>query len=235
MASERRIVVLISGSGSNLQALLDAVSDGRLGQARITQVISNRKAAFGLERARKAGVPTAVLSMKTWLGRNAGKTREDYDEVLAGAVLAGASGRSQEWLDAQGAQGQQLVQQDTAAPTKPDLVVLAGFMHIVSPRFLQVVGNTPCINLHPALPGAFDGIEAIKRAHDAFQEGKLKDGKTGVMVHEVVAEVDRGRPIVVQEVECIEGQSLEDLEGRIHEVEHRIIVEAAGKILSERS
>ena len=105
-------------------------------------------------------------------------------------------------------------------------------MHIVSPEFLAVLNGVPCINLHPALPGQFDGIEAIKRAYDAFANGTLKDGKTGVMVHEVIAEVDRGAPIVVQEVECKKGESLEELEGRIHEVEHKIIVEATHKILT---
>ena len=222
---------MISGSGSNLQAILDSTlqKDGKLnGLAEITQVISNRKAAYGLTRAQNVGIPTAVLSLKTWQGKNAGKTRQDYDAVLAKAVLAGGDGKSAESIKAQQEESSSIRQ----TYTKPDLIVLAGFMHIVSPEFLAVLNGVPCINLHPALPGQFDGIEAIKRAHDAFANGTLKDGKTGVMVHEVIAEVDRGAPIVVQEIECKKGESLEELEGRIHEVEHEIIVQATHKILT---
>jgi phosphoribosylglycinamide formyltransferase len=208
-----------------LQALLDATANGNIPNARITQVISNRKAAYGITRASKSNVPTAVLSMKTWLGKNPSKTRQDYDCVLARAVLAGADGQSAKCID----EGDSF-----DASSRPDLVVLAGFMHIVSPEFLQVLGDTPCINLHPALPGQFDGIEAIKRAHDAFARGELKDGKTGVMVHEVVAEVDRGTPVIVREIDCREGESLEDLEARIHEVEHIIIVQGAREMLQRR-
>lgn len=208
-----------------MQALLDATTNGTIPNARISQVISNRKAAYGLTRAKNFNVPTAVLSMKTWLAKNKGKTRQDYDCVLAKAVLAGAQGQSSTDIESL----------NFITPTvRPDLVVLAGFMHIVSPEFLNVLGDTPCINLHPALPGQFDGIEAIKRAHDAFQQGTLKDGKTGVMVHEVVVEVDRGAPIVVQEIECRQGESLEGLEERIHKVEHKIIVEATKKVLERQ-
>lgn len=225
--------------GSNLQALLDAVESGAIPGSRITQVISNRKAAYGLERAKKHGVPTAVLSLKTWLGKNAGKGREDYDAVLARAVLAGAEGKAQQCIDELQAAGDGpwQPQEDAVTTTvmegpKPDLVVLAGFMHIVSPKFLQVLDHAvPCINLHPALPGQFDGIDAIRRAHEAFQRGELANNETGVMVHEVIAEVDRGAPVVIHPVRCQTDESLEALEGRIHDVEHRIIVEGARKIL----
>jgi phosphoribosylglycinamide formyltransferase len=215
----------LNNKGSNLQALIDATASGSIPNARITQVISNRKAAYGLTRANSSRIPTAVLSMKTWLGKNPTKTRQDYDGILAKAVLAGAGGQSSKSIN----EGEFF-----RTSSRPDLVILAGFMHIVSPEFLQVLGDTPCINLHPALPGQFDGIEAIKRAHDAFARGELKDGKTGVMVHEVVAEVDRGTPVVVQEIDCREGESLESLEARIHEVEHRIIVEATREMLERR-
>lgn len=72
----------------------------------------------------------------------------------------------------------------------------------------------PIINLHPALPGAFDGAHAIDRALEAFQKGEVKG--TGVMVHRVVAEVDRGEPLLVKEVEIKDDDKLEDLEERIH-------------------
>jgi phosphoribosylglycinamide formyltransferase len=99
--------------------------------------------------------------------------------------------------------------------SKPDLVVLAGWMHILSPAFLDAI-SVPIINLHPALPGAFDGADAIGRAYEAYQKGEVD--KTGAMVHRVVKEVDRGEPLVVREVEIKKGESKEDLEARIHEV-----------------
>jgi phosphoribosylglycinamide formyltransferase len=96
------------------------------------------------------------------------------------------------------------------------------------------------------LPGAFDGADAIGRAYEAFQKGEIE--KTGVMVHRVVAEVDRGEPLVVREIPMTKGESKEDLESKIHQVclmsdhatvtdtlqiEHEIIVEGAKKVLAE--
>lgn len=218
-----RIAVLISGSGSNLQALIDAthLPSGPLAHAQISFVLSNRKAAYGLTRASTSNppIPTEILALKTWQNRNPGGTREQYDEVLARAVLEGG---------------------------KPDLIVLAGFMHIVSPVFLRALGHdtelpnsgapawrpsrpVPIINLHPALPHAFDGANAIPRAYEAFQRGEVD--KTGIMVHEVVAEVDRGAPVLVREVPIRKGETLEGLEERMHSVEHELIVEATRVVL----
>ena len=221
----KEIVVLISGSGSNLQALIDATcgDSPRIPGAHIGRVISNRKNAYGLERAKNVNpaIPTVVHSLKTYQTRNPGKTRDDYDLVLAEKVLG--DGRV------------------------PDLVVLAGFMHIVSETFLSAMGHAtslaeapatvkrpahpvPVINLHPALPGTFDGTHAIERAYEAFQAGKIEH--TGVMVHEVVAEVDRGAPILVRPVPIVKDELLEDLETRMHAVEHEILVAAVADILS---
>lgn len=224
--SGKRIVVLISGSGSNFQAVLDATcgASPAIPDAQIVRVISNRMKAFGLQRAKNVDppIPTSVHSLKTYQTRNPGKTRDDYDLVLAERVL-GDDGHV------------------------PDLVVLAGFMHIVSETFLSAMGHAtsltappafakrparpvPIINLHPALPGAFDGANAIERAYDAFQAGDIE--RTGVMVHEVVAEVDRGAPILVRPVPIYKDESLDALETRMHSVEHELIVEAAAKVLS---
>lgn len=221
----KEIVVLISGSGSNLQALIDATcgETPRIQGAYIGRVLSNRKNAYGLERAKNVEppIPTLVHSLKTYQNRHPGKTRNDYDLVLAEKVLG--EGRV------------------------PDLVVLAGFMHIVSETFLSAMGHTtslpeppamakrpdhpvPIINLHPALPGAFDGAHAIERAYEAFQAGEIEH--TGVMVHEVVAEVDRGAPILVRPVPIRKGEPLDDLETRMHAVEHDILVEAVADVLS---
>lgn len=116
---------------------------------------------------------------------------------------------------------------------KPDLVVLAGFMHILSESFLNpfIEANVRILNLHPALPGEFDGAHAIDRAYDAFKQGLIK--RTGCMIHEVVKEVDRGQPLLVREVPFHEGDSLEDIEERIHQVEHVIIVEATQQELQK--
>ncbi|SNX81794.1 related to glycinamide ribonucleotide transformylase [Melanopsichium pennsylvanicum] len=231
----KRIHVLVSGSGSNLQSLIDATllnpSPGLpvIENAQITFVLSNRKAAYGLTRAAESNppIPTKVLALKTWQNRNPGGTREEYDRVLARAVLDGPS--------------------PEGTGTPPDLIVLAGFMHIVSEPFLHALGHktslpdntptlgqrpskaVPIINLHPALPKAFDGANAIPRAFEAYKQG-LTD-KTGCMVHEVVADVDRGRPIIVREVPILPSYDLEALEQAIHKVEHVIIVQAADLVL----
>ncbi len=104
------IAVLISGNGSNLQALIDAVADGRL-HAWITVVVSNRKAAFGLERARRAGIPVRYHPLKPY--RDANRSRAEYDAALADLVNEYA----------------------------PDWVVLAGWMHILSDTFLRHFPN----------------------------------------------------------------------------------------------
>lgn len=130
-----------------------------------------------------------------------------------------------------------------------DLVVLAGWMHVLSGEFLDVfTGNKPynttdagksvpraipIINLHPALPGAFDGSHAIDRALEAYQKGEVKH--TGAMVHYVIKEVDRGQPIVVREVEIRPEDDLAALEERIHSVEHEILVEGVIKVLTDKA
>lgn len=238
--------------GSNLQAILDASLTPRLPYAQVTYVLSSRSNAYGLTRAAnsKPPIPTSVCALKTFLNRNPGASREDYDAEVARRVLE----------------------------SRPDLVVLAGWMHILSDSFLDILNGTtpppaapalqpptnsdiaagkapthpsaadlhpaslpsppahqsfpiPCINLHPALPGAFDGANAIPRALDAFRDGKVKG--TGVMVHRVIKEVDAGEPLIVREVEIKDVDELKDLEDRIHEVEHEIIVEAAALVLGE--
>ncbi|KAK4688757.1 phosphoribosylglycinamide formyltransferase, partial [Tremellales sp. Uapishka_1] len=209
----KRITVLISGSGTNLQALLDAVSTPRLPSAHITYVLSSRSNAYGLTRAQNATppIPTSICALKTYLNKHPSSTREDYDAEVARLVLA----------------------------SKPDLVVLAGWMHILSDKFLGLlnpesdatVTPIPIINLHPALPQQFDGANAIGRAYEAFQKGEI--AKTGVMVHRVVAEVDRGEPLVVREIAMRKGESLEELEARIHEIEHEIIVDGARIVLEQ--
>nr|VWP00837.1 Mitogen-activated protein kinase (EC [Ganoderma boninense] len=213
----RSIVVLISGSGTNLQALIDARKSSVLPSTKISLVLSNRKAAYGLTRAQAdPPIATAYLGLQPYLKANPGKTRDDYDREVARIVVK----------------------------QRPDLVVLAGWMHIMGDGFLDVVNGDvphtgdervtkpiPVINLHPALPGAFDGAHAIERAYEAFQKGEIKH--SGVMVHRVVKEVDRGAPVLVREVEILPGEPIEAFEDRLHKVEWKIIVEGTAKVLDE--
>ncbi len=184
-----RIVVLISGYGSNLAAILSACQEGRL-PAQVVAVIANKSAAYGLERARQAGIPALALIKKKEQGRS------EYDAEL-----------------------RQLV-----AGFRPDIVLLAGWMRILSGEFLNAFPGR-VINLHPALPGAFPGTNAIERAWAAFQNGEIQH--TGVMVHLVPDEgVDNG-PVLAQEVvPILASDTLETLESRVHAVEHRLLVKS---------
>ncbi len=191
-----RLVVLISGSGSNLAAVISACAGGRL-DATVVAVLSNRRAAFGLERARAAGIATDYAPLGAWL--RAGGSRESYDADLAQRVAAFG----------------------------PDLVVLAGWMHILGAAFLDRFAGR-VLNLHPALPGAFAGTDAIARALAAFRRGEIDH--TGVMVHEVVAEVDAGPVVATAVVPIEEDDDLERLSARVHAAEHRLLVEAIAAV-----
>lgn len=192
-----RLVVLISGSGTNLQAIIDAIADGVL-DAQVDLVISNRKAAYGLVRAAEAAIPTTYFPLKPYL--DGGQTRDQYDLDLARLI----------------------------ASSQPDLIVLAGWMHILSAGFLDQFPHR-VINLHPALPGAFAGTNAIERTYEAYRAGEVDIG--GCMVHEVIPEVDAGRVIAAERVPIYPQDTLADFEARLHAVEHRLIVDAINKRL----
>lgn len=187
-----RLVVLISGSGTNLQAIIDAVKAKHL-QAEIVAVIANRKAAYGLTRAEEAGIETLYFPLKPYT--DAGKNRADYDKDLAEKIKA----------------------------YQPDLIVLAGWMHIVTPVFLDAFPNR-VINLHPALPNEFAGTNAIERAYESAQRGEIR--RSGIMVHYVIPEVDAGEVIIQTEVPILPDDSLEDFAARMHTTEHKLIVQA---------
>ncbi|KAJ9651545.1 Bifunctional purine biosynthetic protein ADE5,7 [Neophaeococcomyces mojaviensis] len=205
------LTVLISGNGTNLQALIDACGKAPLQNARITRVISNKGAAFGLTRAQNASIPTKYHNLvsggyKKKYPDDVQKAREEYDIDLANII--------------------------TQDQPKPDLVVCAGWMHILSPKFIDALtaANVPIINLHPALPTQFDGANAIGRAWEAYQKGDI--AVTGVMIHYVISEVDRGEPIIVEEVECRGCDTESALEERIHGVEWKLVVQGTAKALS---
>jgi formyltetrahydrofolate-dependent phosphoribosylglycinamide formyltransferase len=193
-----RLVVLISGNGSNLQALIDAIRYKAL-DAEIVGVVSNRKDAFGLQRAEKARIPTRYHPLKRYT--EAGRGREDYDRDLATMVLA----------------------------FRPDFVVLAGWMHILSSAFLEQFPYR-VVNLHPALPGQFPGAHAIEDALAAFKAGEIR--KTGVMVHLVPDEaVDAGPVLESEEVIIYATDTPDSLRKRMQTVEHGVLVRALRRLI----
>uniref|UniRef100_A0A831XMU2 Phosphoribosylglycinamide formyltransferase n=1 Tax=Geobacter metallireducens TaxID=28232 RepID=A0A831XMU2_GEOME len=179
-----KIGVLVSGNGSNLQAIIDRIEDGTL-PAQIACVISNKADAYALERARRHGIATHVLDHRAHAGREA------YDAALV------------ELLRSHGI----------------DLVVLAGFMRIVTPVLLGAFPHA-VLNIHPALLPAFPGLHAQRQA---LQYGVKVSGCT---VHFVDEGTDTG-PIIIQAVvPVLDDDSEETLSARIQKEEHRIYPEA---------
>lgn len=197
--TKRRVAVMASGLGSNLEAILRAVESGRLATAEVAVVASDRPEAFALERARQREIPTLLLP---WGGVGARQlSREQYDAELARRLQA----------------------------FRPELVVLAGWMRILSMAFLSHFPGR-VINLHPARPGELPGKAAIERAFQAFGRGELHS--SGVTVHWVPDEgVDTGPPVLWETVPLFPSDSLESFRFRVHQVEHRLIVEAIRRIL----
>jgi len=186
------LVVLISGRGSNLQAIIDAIRDGRL-RADLRAVISNNPDAPGLERACRAGIPVEVIDHRVY------PSRETFDSALREAI-----DRHQ-----------------------PVLVVLAGFMRILTDDFIRHYQGR-LLNIHPSLLPAFPGLNTHARALAA---GVPEHGAT---VHFVTPEIDGG-PIVRQSrVPVLPGDTPERLAARVLEAEHRILPEAVGWFLAGR-
>ncbi|GLX85624.1 phosphoribosylglycinamide formyltransferase [Thalassotalea loyana] len=174
------IVVLISGSGSNLQAIIDACKSDQI-DATISGVISNKADAYGLTRASDAGIANQVLSHKDY------DTREAYDLALIDAIDA----------------------------YKPDVIVLAGFMRILTPAFVDKFSGK-LLNIHPSLLPKYQGLHTHQRAIDAG------DTEHGVSVHFVTEELDGGPVILQAKVPVFPEDSADDLAMRVHEQEHRI-------------
>lgn len=177
MTEPLKIGVLLSGSGTNLQAIIDATGSGL--PVEIVHVVSSRPDAYGIERAKAAGIPVTVLN------------REAYADPIE------ADKRIVEALRSAGAQ----------------YVVMAGYMRKVTPVLLDAFPDR-VLNLHPALLPSFKGAHAIQ---DAFDAGVKV---TGITVHFANEDYDKG-PIVAQRaVEVREDDAIDDLEARIHEIEH---------------
>ena len=187
-ARNMRLVVLVSGSGSNLQAIIDACADERL-PADVVAVVSNKPDVFALQRADAAGVPAVHV------GVHPGEDRGDYDARLA----------------------------DVVAGFDPDLVVLAGWMRILTMSFLGWFPNR-VVNLHPALPGELPGTRAIERAWDEATAGERT--ATGVMVHLVPDEgVDDGPVLGTATIDIDVDAGFDAFAALVHDTEHRLLVD----------
>jgi len=175
-----RIVVLISGGGTNLQAIIDACKTQDY-PGEVVGVISNVDNAYGLTRAENSTIPAITLSHKSY------DSRESYDLALIKEV----------------------------DHFSPDIVVLAGFMRILTPAFVQHYCGK-LLNIHPSLLPKYQGLNTHQRAIDAG------DKEHGVSVHFVTEELDGGPVILQAKVPIFEGDIASDLAERVHEQEHRI-------------
>ncbi len=188
-----RLVVMVSGSGSNLQAILGACADGAI-DAEVVAVVSNRADVFALQRADAAGVPAVHV------GRHPDEERGDYDARLA----------------------------DVVSGFDPDLIVLAGWMRILTMSFLGWFPGR-VLNLHPALPGELAGTHAIERAWDEARRGERTS--SGVMVHLVPDEgVDDGPVLGTSVVPIDTGSTLPRFEEAMHAAEHALLVQVLGEL-----
>ena len=196
MTALPRLVVLISGNGSNLQAILDACNSGEL-NAQVVSVISNKSDAYGLIRAKNTGVEAVQFP------KSQNESRQEYDKRMS----------------------------DYVTTKQPDYIILAGWMRILSSSFLSSFPNK-VINLHPALPNTFPGTHAIERAFEAFQRGEID--YTGVMVHLVPDEgVDNGPVLATEIVAILKEDTLETLETRVHQTEHRLLINTIKSLLKK--
>lgn len=179
-----RIAVLVSGNGSNLQVLINAMQAGAL-PIEIVGVISNREDAYALTRAKGADIPVAVLSHVASGKRMGIKTFETH-----------ASAQLSAW--------------------QPDLIVLAGFMRVLSAGFIDSI-PVPMINLHPALLPAYKGLDTHQRA---IQAGERHHGCS---IHVVTAELDAGAVLTQALLEVYQKDTADSLQARVQKLEHQLL------------
>ncbi len=192
------IVVLVSGGGTNLQALLDAKAVGQIPDGNFVRVISSAAGAYALERAKNAGVPGVVIERK-------GKTAEEFEAALLAEL----------------------------EEAKADLIVLAGFMTILSEKIIEKYPEK-IINVHPALIPSFcgKGFYGLK-VHEAALEKGVK--VTGATVHFVNEIPDGGRIIAQKAVDVLDGDTPKILQRRVMEqAEWKILPAAVAKLCEER-
>lgn len=176
----KRIVVLISGNGSNLQAIIDACKLKKI-NGTLSAVFSNKADAFGLERAREAGIPAHALTASQFADRAA------FDRELIQEIDAYA----------------------------PDLVVLAGYMRILSPEFVAHFSGR-LINIHPSLLPKYPGLNTHRQV---LENG---DEEHGTSVHFVTDELDGGPVILQAKIPVFEGDDEDEITARVQHQEHAI-------------
>lgn len=179
-----RLVVLISGKGSNLQAIIDASQQGTL-DAEVVAVISNKSSAYGLQRAEQAGITQEVLEHAQF------DSREAFDQALMQRIDS----------------------------YRPGLVVLAGFMRILTNSFVQHYAKR-MLNIHPSLLPKYPGLNTHRRALEAG------DKIHGASVHFVTTELDGGPVVLQAEVPVLEGDDEQTLAERVLVEEHKIYLQA---------
>ncbi|MCP4981247.1 MAG: phosphoribosylglycinamide formyltransferase [Gammaproteobacteria bacterium] len=180
MSDPLSLAILVSGSGSNLQAIIDAVESGAL-NADIKVVVSNNHQAYGLVRATRHGIHTWVVNNRDYA------TREQYDSVL------------QHYLES----------------VNPDYIVLAGFMRILSPAFIDAFKHR-IINIHPSLLPDYKGLNTHQRVLDNGEK------QHGVSIHLVTSELDAGPIIMQASYPVLPGNSVEELQRTGHQLEHQM-------------
>lgn len=183
--SDQRLVLLISGRGSNMEAFIQGVSDGSI-PGSIARVVSNRPGAAGLDIARAAGIDTVTIDHRDY------DSREAFDADLAEAVAA----------------------------ADPDLVILAGFMRILTPVFVDRFEGR-LLNIHPSLLPLYPGLNTHQRALDNG------DTLAGATVHYVTSELDGGPPVLQASVTVQPDDTATTLASRILTLEHQIYPQAA--------
>ena len=175
-----KIVVLISGNGSNLQSIIDAIAERNL-NAEICAVISNKQNAYGLQRAKNHGITSHWIDHKTY------SSREQFDQALIKSI----------------------------DPYKPDLIILAGFMRILTEAFVGHYQGK-IINIHPSLLPKFRGLNTHQRV---LEEG---DSEHGATIHLVTPDLDGGPTIVQARLPIVAGESAEKLAEKVQRLEHKI-------------
>ena len=185
----KRLAVLCSGNGSNFEAILTAIRRKKL-RAQVAVMVSDNPSAFAIQRARRAGIPAAILPPKRF------SSRSEHEKLIVSILRA----------------------------LQVDLVVLAGYMRILTPYFIRCYKGR-ILNIHPSLLPAFKGAHAIR---DAFEAGVRE---TGVSVHVVTVALDAGPVLARAKVKRSSRDTLESLEKKIHRAEYKLYAGAIGAYL----
>ncbi|GAC18332.1 phosphoribosylglycinamide formyltransferase [Paraglaciecola arctica] len=180
MTEQKSIVVLVSGNGSNLQAIIDDISQHKI-NAKISAVIANQESAYALTRAENAGIPALYIDHKSFA------SREEYDAKMASCI----------------------------DEFKPNLIVLAGFMRILTPSFVEHFQGR-MLNIHPSLLPKYKGLHTHQRAIDAG------DKEHGASVHFVTPELDGGPVVLQSKVPVFEQQDEQELADRVQQQERQM-------------